>query len=338
MQLEGLMEYWPNEELPPIRIAVSGAAGRIGYSLVFRIASGAMFGPEQPIDLSLLEASGRMNCLKGVGLEIHDCAFPLLKRLVLTDQPKEGFGQADWVIMLGGEPSMSARIDRRQLLSINSPIYAEHGAAINDVCPNARILVVAEPCNTNCLVAMRHAPNVPQSHWHALNRVDRMRATALIAEKAGVPVTHVNRVIVWGNRSETIFVDFRNSFIGDRPSYEVITDADWVRNVLEPTVQRRSREIQELRDSTPAATTVQAILGTIRSLTTRTPLNRRFGAGVVSNGAYNIRRGLIFGLPLRSDDGQSWQIVDNLYIDEYAERRLAENVQELDEEAAVLGL
>lgn len=338
MASAGIKEFWPTEELPPIRIAITGAAGRIGYSLVFRVAAGALFGPDQPVELRLLESSPQMASLNGVGLELRDCAFPLLSNLTITDQPKEAFEKADWVIMLVGDTSISLTRDRRKLLQTYAPIFADHGSAMNDVCPNARVLVVSEPCNTNCLMAMRHAPNIPTSHWHALNRVDQIRATSLIAEKARVPVSKVNRVTVWGNRSDKIFVDFHNSFIGEQPAYEVITDSEWVRNVLELTVQQRSHKIQDLRQSTAAATTVQAILGTIRSLTTPTPLNRRFGASVVSDGSYNVRKGLIFGLPLRSEDGQTWHVVNNLYIDEYAQRRIAENVQELDEEAASLGL
>ncbi|MBS0205515.1 MAG: malate dehydrogenase [Planctomycetes bacterium] len=331
-------ERWPAEEIPPIHVAITGAAGRIGYSLLYRVAAGAMFGPDQPIDLRLLEASSQLNCLRGVGLELQDCAFPLLHKITLTDQPKEAFEKADWIIMLAGEPVMTANVDRHRLLQTNAPVYADHGAAINEVAQHARVLVVAEPCNTNCLMAMRHAPNVPASHWHSLNRVDRMRATSMIAAKAGVPVSKVNRVMVWGNRSEKIYVDFHNSYIEERPAREVITDMNWVRTVLEPTVQRRNREIFELRNSTPAATTVQAILGSMRSLTTRTPLHRRFGAGVMSDGTYDVRRGLIFGLPLRSEDGHSWTIVRDLYLDDYAQERIAENVQELDEEAASVGL
>lgn len=330
-----LSEAWPAEELPVIHLAISGAAGRIGYSLVYRIAAGAMFGPEQPVRLSLLEVPGQMDSLRGVGLELQDCAFPLMRDVTLTDQPKEAFSRAEWIIMLAGEP---AEVDRRQLLQKNARIYAEHGAAVNEVAPDARILVVAEPCNTNCLMAMRHAPNVPAAHWHSLNRVDRMRATALIADKAAVPVSQVNRVIVWGNRSEKLFVDFHNSFIGERPAHEVITDRNWGRNVLEPAVQQRNREIFQLRKSTPTATAVQAILGTIRSLTTPTPIHRRFGAGVASNGSYGVRQGLIFGLPLRTEDGRTWSIVPNLYLDEYAHQRIAENIQELDDEAASVGL
>jgi len=331
-------ENWSTEELPAIRVAITGAAGRIGYSLVFRMASGAVFGPDQPIQLSLLEASGRMDPLRGIGLELRDCAFPLLRDVTLTDQPLEAFQGAEWIVMLAGDPVMTAQVDRHRLLQTNTPVYAAHGAAVNEVAPSARILVVAEPCNTNCLVAMRHAPNVPESHWHALNRVDRMRATSLIAEKAGVPVSQVNRVIVWGNRSEKIFVDFHNCHIGERPAREIITDPDWARTVLEPTVQKRNRQIFELRQSTAAATTVQAILGTLRSLTTPTPLGRRFGAGVVSDGGYGVRKGLVFGLPLRTEDGRSWQIVHNLYLDDYAQQRIAENALELDEEAAFVGL
>ena len=333
-----LTEGWPGEEPAPARIAVTGAAGRIGYSVVFRIAAGALFGPGQPVQLNLLEATDCLPALRGVGLELQDAAFPLLRKVMLTDQPEEAFEGADWIIMLAGHPVMTAVVDRRRLLEQNAPIYAEHGAAVSEVAPNARILVVAAPCNTNCLVAMRHAINVPQEHWFALNRVDRMRATAMIAAKAGVPVQRVNRVCVWGNHSEKVFVDFHNAFIGETPAYEVIHDQDWVRNVLEPTVQQRGRQIFEQRNTTPSASTAQAIIGTIHSLTTRTPLHRRFSACIASNGSYGVRHGLVFGMPLRSDDGQTWSIVQDLYLDDYAQERIAENVQEIEADAAVVGL
>lgn len=332
------MDAWPEEEPAEIRVVITGAAGRSGYSLVFRVASGAMFGPDQPIHLSLLETPNGMNALRGVGLELQDAAFPLLRRAILTDQPQEAFEKADWIIMLAGHPIMSAEIDRLKLLEQNAPIYASHGAAINEHAPNAKILVVSAPCNTNCLIARHHAPNVPEKNWFAMNRIDRMRATALIAEKAGVPVQKVNRVTVWGNNSEKVFVDFHNSFIGDQPAHTVITDQDWVRKVLEPTVQQRGREIFDLRNTTPSASTAQAILGTVRSLVTRTPHHRRFGASVVSDGSYGVRRGLVFGMPLRSDDGLSWSIVQDLYLDDYAQDRIAENAQEIEAEAAFVGL
>lgn len=326
------------EAREPIRVAISGAAGHIGYSLVFRIAAGGLFGAAQPVRLSLLEAPSGMRALSGVELELRDCAFPLLHDVRLSDQPEEAFADADWIILLVGAPVRHAQTTRLDLLRETAPLYAAHGRAINHVSPHARVLVVGEPCNTNCLVALSEAPDVPPEHWFALNRLDRMRATALIAEKAGVPVSRVNRVCVWGNHSEKIYVDFHNTFIGQTPAPEVIQDPDWVRNVLQSTVQRRNRQIFELRGASPSATAAQSILGTIRSLTTPTTYQYRFGAAVLSDGSYGIPHRLVFGFPLRTEDGRTWSIVRDLYLDDEAQARLEENVTELQHEAAVVGL
>jgi malate dehydrogenase len=326
-----------DEPAVPVRIAISGAAGRVGYGLVFPIAAGGLFGPTQPVSLSLLDLPEKTELLEATRLELQDCAFPLLNDLRLSADPAEGFAGADWIVLLAGTRLTFDGMSRMDLVRVNGPIYVDHGQAINRVAPTARILVVAEPCNTTCLIALKHAPDIPEERWFALNRLDRMRATAMIAQKAGVPVARVNRVTVWGNHSERIYVDFHNAFIDDQPAGQIITDLAWVRGVLEPTVAHRERQIQQLRGATPAETAVQAILGTIRSISTPTPLRQRFGAAVISDGSYGVPRELVFGFPLRTEDGQSWSIVKGLYLDEYAERCLAENVEELEREAVVAG-
>jgi malate dehydrogenase len=258
----------------PIRIAISGTAGRVAYNLVFDIAAGMLFGPHQPVAVSLLDLPETMQLLEALRLELMDCAFPLLAELKHSDDPAESFAGADWIILLANTLRRFPAMSRLDMLRSSGPIYVEHGRAINHATATARILVVAEPCNTNCLVAMTNAPDVPRERWFALNRLTRMRATAMIAEKAGVPVSQVNCVTVWGNHSEKIYVDFHNAFIGDRPAAQVITDKDWPRNVLEPAVTHRQHQIELLRGATPSATAVQAILGTIRSLTTPTPFRQ----------------------------------------------------------------
>jgi malate dehydrogenase len=334
----GGVSWEPGDEPPvPVRIAISGAAGRVGYELLFPIAAGGLFGPGRPVSLHLLDLPDRMQLLEATQLELQDCAFPLLSELRLSADPAEAFACADWIVMLAGAGPARDGMSRLDLVRENGPTYVEHGRAINHVAPTARILVVAEPCNTNCLIALKQAPNIPEERWFALNRLDGMRATAMIAEKAGVPVARVNRVTVWGNHSEKIYVDFHNAFIDDRPAGQVITDQAWVRGVLEPTVAKRERQIQQLRGATPAGTAVQAILGTIRSISTPTALRGRFGAAVISDGSYGVPGGLVFGFPLRTEDGRSWSIVEGLYLDEYAESRLAENVEELEREAVVAG-
>jgi malate dehydrogenase len=327
-----------DEPPPPVRIAISGAAGRVGYGLAFQIASGSLFGFRQPLTLSMLETPPAMKHLQAMRLELRDCALPLLDDVLISDDPHEAFADADWIVMLASRVAKPSAESRHDLVRANSPIYAEHAAAINNVALQARALVVAEPCNTNCRVAIKYAPNLPAERWMALNRLDRMRATALIAEKAGVPVARVNRVTVWGNRSGKIFPDFHNAFIGERPAHQVITDSRWAREVLEPTISGREQELFENYGATPSGTAVQAILGTIRSSTAPTPVRRRFGAAVRSDGEYGVPRGLVFGFPLRTVDGQTWSIVEGLYLDEYAQSRLEQNVEELEREAVIAGV
>jgi malate dehydrogenase len=320
----------------PIRVAVSGAAGRIAYSLVFRIAAGGLFGRDQPVALHLLELPEVEHQLRACELELKDCAFPLLAELHSSVDPRVAFAGADWIILLGGKPIRPGLNNRLELLRENAPIMVEHGRAINQVAPMARILVVTTPSNTNCMVARSKAPDVPQEHWFALNQVIRMRATGLIAEKAGVPPSEVSRIVIWGNNSESALIDLHAARIGDRPALEVIGDPDWVKNDLVPTVANRAREIFELRGTMPAGSIAQAILNTIRSIVTPTAFGHRIAAAVVSDGSYEVPRGLVFGFPLVTADGQTWTIAQNQYLDEPARQQIAANVAELQHEASIL--
>ena len=319
----------------PIRIAVTGAAGKVGYSLLFRIAAGAMFGPEQPVELSLLGSPEGQARLDPIQMELFDCAFPMLVQVQATTDAFQAFDGADWVILLGSTPYRPG-LQRSDLLLANGPICREHGQAINEAAPGARILVVANPCNTNCLVARSVAPDVPSGHWFALTRLDQSRARALIAEKADVSPDRVKRVVAWGRHGPTIYPDFHNSTIDDRPAYEVIDDPHWVRTTFEPSTRERGRQILRARGSSPAASAAQAIIGTVRSLITPTPFGHRFSAAVVSDGSYGVPYGLIFGFPLRTEDGKTWSIVPGLYHEDYALERLAQNVSELEQEAAIV--
>jgi len=324
-----------HEERRPIHVAISGAAGTVGYGLLFRIAAGGMFGADQPVALRLLEHPRQMARLRATAMELTDCAFPLLHSHSITDDPLEAFAGADWIILLAGSPRETPRPARTDLLRRNGAIYVEHGRAINKASPAARILAVSAPCNANCMIAMSHAPDVPKEHWFALNRLDAMRGTALIAEKAGVPVGHVNRVTVWGNHSELQYIDFHNAFINETPARGLIHDVQWAHETLQAAVARRSAEVFELRGGSPAATAAQAILSTVRSLTMPTPFGRRFAAAVCSDGSYGVPRGLVFGFPLRTDDGRNWTIVPDLYLDEFAQTKIDRNVTELEYEAVL---
>jgi malate dehydrogenase len=323
-------------DLPPIRVAVSGAAGRIAYSLVFRIAGGGMFGPQRPVSLRLLDKPEAANPLRACEIELRDCAPLLLADLISTTDPRRAFEGADWIILLGGKPFTPERRNHPDLLRENAPIMVEHGRAINQVAPMARILVVTSPSNANCMVARSQANGVPDSHWFALTQVVRMRTIGLIAEKVGVPPEQVKRVTVWGNNSESALIDLHPAIIGDRPALEVINDRHWVDQVLVPTITGRNDEIYRLRGAMPAGSIAQAVLGTVRSIITPTPFERWFCAGVVSDGSYEVPRGLVFGFPLTTADGQTWSIMPNCYLDEAARQRIQANVAEIQHEASAV--
>ena len=320
----------------PIRVAVSGAAGRIGYSLVFRIAAGGLFGPEQRVSLSLLELPEARAALEGCAMELKDCAFPLLAEVSTSIDSRAAFRGADWIILLGGKPFSPNSSSRLDLLRENAPIMVEQGRAINEAAPTARVLVVAQPCCTNCLIAKSQAPDVPPEHWFALNQLARMRAMSLIADKTGMSVTQISRVTAWGNNSRQAYVDLRNAWINGQPALEAIDDPAWVKKVMEPAVAGRGREILSVRGSSPAGSVAQAILGTIHAITTPTPFERWFNASVVSDGSYDVPRGLVFGFPLSTSDGRNWSIVDGLYLDQFARERIAANVSELEHEASAV--
>jgi malate dehydrogenase len=319
----------------PIRVAVTGAAGQISYALLFRIAAGGMFGPTQPVALNLLEVPQAMPLLEATMMELRDCALPILAEVRGTDDPHAAFENADWIILLGGAPYKPG-VTRSDLLRANGPIFRAQGRAINETAKNARILVVANPCNTNCLVAQSVARDVPSERWFAMTRLDQNRARALLADKAGVHVEKVNRVTVWGNHSPTIYPDFHNAYIHDRPAPEVIHDTDWVRQVWEPTVCNRGLQIVQVRGASPAGSAAQAIIATIRALTIPTPFEHRFSAAVCSDGSYGVPRGLVFSFPLRTEDGKHWSIVQGLYLDNYAQQRIAKNIAELEFEATAV--
>ena len=319
----------------PIHIAVTGAAGRISYALLFRIAAGRMFGVDQPVTLSLLEVPEAMPLLDATMMELDDCAFPLLRSVRASTDAARAFADADWVILVGSAPRR-AGMSRTEALLANGPIIQAHARAINESAKNARVLVVANPCNTNCLIAQVTAHDVPPDHWFAMTRLDQNRARAMLAHKANVPVDQVTRVTVWGNHGPSVFADFHNAWIGDRPAHEVIHDRDWVRTVFEPGVAGRGRVLYDALGASPAASAAQAILGAVRSLTTPTPHGHWFSAAVVSDGSYGVPRGLVFSVPLRTEDGRTWSVVQSHYLDDHAQGRIAANVAALEQEAVVV--
>ncbi len=320
---------------PPLRVAVTGAAGQIGYALLFRIASGAMFGPDQPVILQLIELEPALRALRGVVMELEDCAFPLLRGVEATASLDEGFRGAHWVLLVGSVPR-KAGMERKDLLGINGRIFSHQGQAIaRNAAPDVRILVVGNPCNTNCLIAMSHARALPADRWLAMTMLDQNRATVQLARKAGVDAGAVTHLAIWGNHSPTMYPDFYNALIGGRPALEVIRDEAWCRETFIPIIQKRGAAVIEARGSSAAASAANAIVDTVRALTTPTPAGRCFSAAVCSDGAYGIERGLIFSFPLRSD-GRDWSVVPGLPINEFGRARLAVSANELKEEKALV--
>jgi malate dehydrogenase len=319
----------------PLRVAVTGAAGQIGYSLVFRIASGAMFGPEQPVILHLVEIESALPTLGGVVMELEDCAFPLLKGVVATGDLDAGFHGVHWALLVGSVPR-KAGMERKDLLGINGKIFTGQGRAIEkNAASDVRVLVVGNPCNTNCLIAMTHAPEVPRDRWFAMTRLDENRAKAQLARKAGVEVTGVSNMAVWGNHSSTMYPDFYNARIGGRPAPEVIRDEAWFTESFIPTVQQRGAAIIKARGASSAASAANAVVDTVRALTTPTHPDDCFSVAVCSTGAYGIEPDLIFSYPVQSD-GARWSIVQDVPLNEFGRSKVQATEAELKEEKSMV--
>ncbi len=319
----------------PIRVAVTGAAGQIGYSLLFRIASGALFGPEQPVILHLIEIEPALKALNGVVMELDDCAFPLLHGVVPTSNLDEGFRGVNWALLVGSVPR-KAGMERKDLLGINGKIFTGQGQAIQrNAASDIRTLVVGNPCNTNCLIAMNSAPDVPRDRWFAMTMLDQNRASTQLARKAGVRVDQVSHLAIWGNHSSTMYPDFTNARIGGRPAREVIADEPWFADTFIPTVQKRGAAIIEARGLSSAASAANAAIDTVRALTTPTHPDDCFSAAVCSDGQYGIEAGLMFSYPLRSC-GQGWKIVEGLTVDDFSRQRIAATEAELKEEKSLV--
>lgn len=317
----------------PIRIAVTGAAGQIGYSLLFRIASGAMFGPDQPVTLHLIEVEPALPMLSGVALELEDCAFPLLTGIVQTADLDVGFGGVNWALLVGSVPR-KAGMERKDLLGINGKIFTGQGQAIaRHAAPDVRTLVVGNPCNTNCLIAMANASGVPADRWFAMTRLDENRAKAQLAAKAGVPVAAVTNLAIWGNHSATQYPDFTHARINGRPAAEVIADQAWLEGEFISSVQQRGAAIIKARGLSSAASAANAVVDTVRSLVTPTAPGDWTSVAVCAPGdKYGIEAGLLCSFPIRTADGKSWEIVDGLPVTPFSQQRIDATVAELKEE------
>jgi malate dehydrogenase len=319
----------------PIRVAITGAAGQIGYSLLFRIASGSMFGPDQPVILHLIEIEPALKVLHGVVMELDDCAFPLLKGIVPTASLDEGFKGVNWALLVGSVPR-KAGMERKDLLGINGKIFTGQGQAIaKNAASDVRVLVVGNPCNTNCLIAMNNAKGIPPDRWFAMTMLDQNRAKTQLAKKSGVDVTAVSNLAIWGNHSSTMYPDFANAKINGQPAPAVIKDDAWFKDAFIPTVQKRGAAILEARGLSSAASAANAVVDTVRALTTPTPAGDWFSVAVCSDGSYGIEKNLLFSYPMRSD-GQKWSIVPGVPLSDFSKSKIAATETELKEEKALV--
>ncbi|MFN0195126.1 MAG: malate dehydrogenase [Planctomycetaceae bacterium] len=318
---------------PPIRVAVTGAAGQIGYAILFRIASGEVFGADQPVILHLVEVPPVMAALDGVHMELDDCAFPTLVGVVKADSDhlEEGFRDCNFVLCIGSVPRKQG-MERGDLLRINGPIFTSTGKAINAAAAkDVRILVVGNPCNTNCLIAMSHAPNVPRDRWYAMTRLDENRAVSQLAQKAGVLIRDVSSVGIWGNHSATQYPDFYHTTIKGKPVTEVIADENWLKNDFISTVQQRGAAVIKARGASSAASAANAALDTVKSIVRPTAAGASFSAAVCSDGSYGIAEGIICGFPLTTN-GTTWKIVPGLTHNDFAKQKIDITVNELKQE------
>ena len=325
----------------PVNVTVTGAAGQIGYSLLFRIASGALFGPETPVALRLLEIEPAMKSLDGVVMELDDCAFPLLTSVEATSNLNHAFDGTNWALLVGSIPR-KAGMERSDLLNVNGGIFKPQGRAIAEhAASDVRVLVVGNPCNTNCLIARSNAPEVPADRWFAMTRLDQNRAETQLAKKAGVPVKDVKNLAIWGNHSATQFPDFTTATIAGKKVTEAITDHAWLEGDFITTVQKRGAAIIEARGLSSAASAANAAIDTVVSLSTPTASDDCASVAVTSTGDYGVPEGLTFGLPISADGKGAWHVKEGFATNEFAAARIKVTTEELlseRDEVRALGL
>lgn len=322
------MEIPVNE---PVRVAVTGAAGQIGYSLLFRIASGQMLGAEQPVILQLLEITPALDALKGVCMELQDCAFPLLHGVVQTDDPNKAFEGVNYAMLVGSRPR-SKGMERKELLEANGAIFTVQGRALSDnAASDLRVLVVGNPANTNCLIAMNNAPNIPNDRFTAMTRLDHNRAVAQVAAKAGAHVDEVTRMTIWGNHSSTQYPNLFHAEIAGKPAAEVIDDQHWIEATFIPTVQQRGAAIIEARGLSSAASAANAAIDHVRDWVHGSGEGTWVSMAVPSDGSYGVPEGLLSSFPVTTRAGE-WEIVQGLEHNDFSQARIDATVAELTEE------
>lgn len=314
-----------------VHVAITGAAGQIGYALSFHVASGQMFGNDTPVVLHLIEIAPGMDALAGVVMELDDCAFPLLQGIVPTSDLAEGFRGVNWALLIGSVPR-KAGMERGDLLGINGKIFTGQGQAIQaNAASDVRVLVVGNPCNTNCLIAMNNAPDVGRDRWFAMTRLDENRAKTQLAKKAGVSVNEVDRIAIWGNHSATQYPDFTNARINGQAAAQVIGDENYLRNEFIPIVQKRGAAIIAARGASSAGSAANAIVDSVVSVMTPTQGDDWHSLAIASDGSYGVEEGLICSFPTRSD-GRKIEIVQGVDLDAFSREKVDASVKELQEE------
>ncbi|KTD80477.1 malate dehydrogenase [Legionella waltersii] len=314
-----------------VRVAVTGAAGQIGYALLFRIASGQMFGPNTEVELNLLELEPALPSLEGVAMELDDCAFPLLKRILCTSDLKQAMDGVNWALLVGSVPRKQG-MERSDLLQINGGIFIKQGQAINDYASDdVNVFVVGNPCNTNCLIAMHHARDLPNDRFHAMTTLDELRSRTQLAKKAGVDITAVTQMTIWGNHSSTQYPDFYNAKINGVSAADVITDKTWLQETFVSTVQQRGAAVIKARGSSSAASAANAIITGVNHLVTDTPAGETFSMCIRSSGQYGVDEGLIFSMPCRRENGVL-KVIETLTLNEFGKEKFNITLNELRSE------
>jgi malate dehydrogenase len=318
----------PNNTNQTVKVAITGAAGQIGYASLFRIANGDMFGPETPVELQLLELEAALPSLNGVAMELNDCAFPLLKNIVVTSDVNVAMRDINWAVLVGSVPR-KAGMERSDLLQINGGIFKPQGRAINEnAADDVRVFVVGNPCNTNCLIAMHHAPDVPRDRFYAMTMLDEKRARFQLAKKANVPITDITCMNIWGNHSSTQFPDFYQAKIGGKAATTVITDEAWLQTDFIETVQKRGAAVIQARGASSAASAANAAIASVYNVVHNTPDNDAYSIARYSHGEYGVDEGLIFSFPSKTVSGES-KVITNLQHNAFAKQMIQLTLDEL---------
>ncbi len=311
-----------------VRVTVTGAAGQIGYALIFRIASGQMFGSNVDVELNLLELPQSLPSLEGVAMELDDCAFPLLKRVYCTDDINAAMDGTNWALLVGSVPRKQG-MERSDLLKINGGIFINQGKAINDrASDDVRVFVVGNPCNTNCLIAKHHAKDVPDDRFYAMTMLDELRSRTQLAKKAGVDISAVSEMTIWGNHSATQYPDFYNAKINGKSAYDVINDDAWFKDTFVSTIQQRGAAVIKARGASSAASAANGIIQGVNSLVTDTKKGESYSVSTSSNGEYGVDKGLMFSFPTRTENGVV-KVVTGLNLNEYSQEKFNITLNEL---------